>query len=200
MRPEDLIMLVLIAVFVIYQLGKARGRRPRRLPPVVRPVQRPPLSRTPAPPTTPATPLGGAQVPILPREIRGRARVIDGDTIVIRATRIRLAGIDAAELEHPWGVKSKYALVALCRGQEVIAEVTGDLSYERLVARCRLADGTDLAAELVRQGLALDWPAFSGGRYSALEPHGIRKKLWRAAARQRGDMRAFATPVQPRRP
>lgn len=36
-------------------------------------------------------------------ELRGRAWVIDGDTIDISGTRIRLAGIDAPELDHPFG-------------------------------------------------------------------------------------------------
>lgn len=48
------------------------------------------------------------------------------------------------------------------------------------------AAGTDREAELVRQGLALDWPKYSGGAYRQLEPAGIRKKHWRAAAKQRG--------------
>ena len=43
--------------------------------------------------------------------------------------------------------------------------------------------------ELVRIGLALDWPKFSGGKYRHLEPEDARRKLWRAAARQRGMLR-----------
>jgi micrococcal nuclease len=33
--------------------------------------------------------------------LRGRCWVIDGDTIVIDNVRLRLAGIDAPELDHP---------------------------------------------------------------------------------------------------
>jgi hypothetical protein len=51
---------------------------------------------------------------------------------------------------------------------------------------------------MVKQGMAIDWPKFSGGVYTALEPEGIRKRHWRAAARQKGNMRAFNAPVQPR--
>jgi len=103
-----------------------------------------------------------------------------------RRTRIRIAGIDAPELDHPWGKKSKFALIGLCKGKVVNAVISDQVSYDRIVARCYLPDGTDLAAELVRQGLALDWPTFSGGAYRHLEPDGIRRKLWRAAARQQG--------------
>lgn len=122
--------------------------------------------------------------------ISGRAWVIDGDTIVIDKVNIRLAGIDAPELDHPWGQKSKWAMVALCKGQIVTAHVTGEFSYNRVVARCTLPDGRDLAAELVKQGLAIDWPKYSGGRYSAYEQPGVRKRLWRADARQKGRMPA----------
>lgn len=118
--------------------------------------------------------------------IRGRCWVIDGDTIVIGDHRIRLAGIDAPELDHPWGRKAKSALIDLCRGQVVTATVTGEFSHSRLVAECHLQDGRDLSAELVKQGLALDWRKYSGGRYRSYEPEGVRKRLWRADARQKG--------------
>jgi micrococcal nuclease len=119
-------------------------------------------------------------------ELRGSCWVIDGDTIEIDSVRIRLAGIDAPELDHPWGQQSKWALVQLCKGQTVTARIKPELSYDRVVAECFLDDGRDLAAELVRCGLALDWAKFSGGKYRHLEPSGVRRKLWRAHARQRG--------------
>ena len=57
------------------------------------------------------------------RVITGRAYVIDGDTLVISETQIRLFGIDAPEIDHPYGQKAKWELVALCKGQVVLAEV-----------------------------------------------------------------------------
>lgn len=121
--------------------------------------------------------------------LKGKCHVIDGDTIVISGTKIRIAGIDAPELDHPWGQKSKYGLISMCKGKVVTAHIKEGQSYDRIVAKCYLPDGTDLAAELVRQGLALDWPKFSGGEYAALEPPGIRKKLWRASAKQQGKLK-----------
>jgi hypothetical protein len=79
--------------------------------------------------------------------------VIDGDTVVINKVRVRLAGIDAPELDHPWGQRSKWALVQLCKGQTVTARIKPELSYDRCVAECFLPDGRDLAAELVRMAL-----------------------------------------------
>jgi micrococcal nuclease len=131
------------------------------------------------------------RLPVTPHPevvVRGTCWVIDGDTIVIDTRHIRLAGIDAPELDHPWGQKAKWAMVALCKGQVVTARLKPELSYDRLVAECFLPDGRDLAAELVKAGLALDWPKFSGGKYRSLEPEDARKKLWRANLRQSGVM------------
>lgn len=121
-----------------------------------------------------------------PRIIEGPAYVTDGDTITIQKTQIRLFGIDAPELDHPYGKKAKWAMVRLCKGHRVRAEITEEDEYGRTVAKCSLPDGRDLSAELVKMGLAIDWPKFSGGKYSDLEVPGVRRKLWLADARQKG--------------
>jgi len=123
--------------------------------------------------------------------ITGKCYVIDGDTIQIGKVRLRLAGIDAPELDHPWGKKAKWELVQLCKGHLITAELEPAISYDRVVATCFLPDGRDLSAEMVRRGYALDWPKFSGGKYAYLEPEGARKKHWKAAARQQGRMSVF---------
>lgn len=120
------------------------------------------------------------------RVLEGPAYVTDGDTITIQNTQVRLYGIDAPELHHPYGKKAKWAMVRLCKGHHIRAEVTDEDEYGRTVAKCTLPDGRDLSEELVKQGLAIDWPKFSGGKYSHLEVAGIRKKLWLADARQKG--------------
>lgn len=120
--------------------------------------------------------------------LEGSAYVIDGDTIVIRKTQIRLFGIDAPELNHPYGNKAKWALVSLCKGQTVMANIIQKDNHDRTVAQCYLPDGRDLSAEMVKLGLAIDWQKFSGGKYRHLELPDIRKKLWLADARQKGRM------------
>lgn len=117
--------------------------------------------------------------------LSGKCYIFDGDTIVINHIHIRLAGIDAPELDQPYGQSSKWALHKLCKGQVITARINGELSHNRLVATCHLPDGRDIAAELVRQGLALDWPLFSGGRYLQCEPPDARRKLWKTALRQK---------------
>lgn len=123
--------------------------------------------------------------------LSGRVYVVDGDTMLIQKTQIRLFGVDAPEINHPYGRKAKWALVSLCKGQTVKAEIIEHDDYGRTVARCHLQDGRDVSAEMVKLGLAIDWPKFSGGIYQALELPGVRKKLWLADARQKGRMHVW---------
>ncbi|MEQ6201846.1 thermonuclease family protein [Sulfitobacter sp. HNIBRBA2951] len=109
--------------------------------------------------------------------LEGPAYVIDGDTIVVSKIKIRLAGIDAPELDRPWGQKAKWEMVRICKGHVIRAELTGDTTYDRLVGTCYLPDGTDIGAEIVKAGLALDGGYYSEGKYRHLEPAGIRRKL-----------------------
>ena len=91
-------------------------------------------------------------------------------------------------MDHPYGKNAKSALLKLCQGQRVRAVFDGSSSHERNVATCYLPDGRDLSAEMVKLGLAIDWPKFSDGKYQGLEVDGIRRKLWRFDARQKGRM------------
>ena len=125
------------------------------------------------------------------RILKGSAWVVDGDTIKIKNTQIRLFGVDAPELNHPYGKKAKWALHNLCKGREISAEITDVDDYGRTVARCLLPDGRDLSAEMVRIGLALDWSRFSDGAYRHLETDDARKKLFLADARQKGRMHVW---------
>nr|WP_254448060.1 thermonuclease family protein [Ruegeria arenilitoris] len=120
--------------------------------------------------------------------LTGSAYVVDGDTLVIKKTQVRLFGVDAPEMNHPYGKKAKWALVSLCKGQKIRAEVTDQDTHGRTVAKCYLEDGRDLSAEMVKLGLAIDWPKFSGGKYRSMEKPDARKKLWLANARQNGHM------------
>ena len=123
--------------------------------------------------------------------VQGSAYIVDGDTLVIQKIQIRLFGIDAPEINHPYGIKAKWALVSLCKGQTVCAEFTEQDAYGRTVAKCCLPDGRDLSAEMVKLGLAIDWAKFSNGRYRSLEMPDVRKKLWLADARQKGRMHVW---------
>jgi len=100
-----------------------------------------------------------------PAAIVGKAWVIDGDTISISETHIRLEGIDAPELEQtcadanakPWpcGRASANELKAHIRGQELTCQSRALDKYKRVLAVCTLPDGSDINAWMVQQGWAV---------------------------------------------
>ena len=193
----EVILLLSIGVAVVFV-----GRRVRRVPRVdyvlVGPPVGPPQPRQPrGPARRPVVPPRRARLPVVaprpaPTVIHGPAYVTDGDGLVIRKVNIRLFGIDAPEHNHPYGIRAKRTLIWLCKGQQIRAEVTGQDHHGRTIAICTLPDGRDLSAEMVKCGLALDWPKFSGGRYGHLETLDARRKLWLADARQKGRMDVWA--------
>jgi endonuclease YncB( thermonuclease family) len=115
-------------------------------------------------------------LPALADDLIGQVSVIDGDTIEIHGTRIRLWGIDAPEstqlcrgedsLQYWCGAKAANDLDAFIARRPVNCTPMNLDQYGRTVATCSVGD-TDLGAWLVHKGLALDWPRFSKGRYEA---------------------------------
>ena len=81
-------------------------------------------------------------------------RVVDGDTLAIGTTRVRVLGIDAPEMDTAAGRAAKAAAVALVAGQPVRLRVTGKDVYGRLLAHATTADGHNLATALIRAGHA----------------------------------------------
>lgn len=104
------------------------------------------------------------------RVIAGPARVIDGDTIQIGATHIRLIGIDTPEAaetcKSPSGVVwrcGSYAthwLRQRLEGLRVECLDEGRDRYARTLAHCRV-DGRDLGADLTRAGVARAYRRYS---------------------------------------
>lgn len=193
---ETLLILVLLVLGVVNFASKS-GRKARRFERNIKRTFAPPKKQSPpsraVPATPPQKPVTSAPFnaekahPAEPHtEICGPAYIVDGDTIKIKKTQIRLFGIDAPEMNHPYGKKAKWELVGLCKGQTIRAVITDADDHGRTVAKCYLPDGRDLSAEMVKAGLAIDWPKFSSGRYRALEVENARKKMWLADARQKG--------------
>ena len=94
------------------------------------------------------------------------ASITDGDTFrTTTGERIRIAGIDAPEThgdqarcaqEIERGRAASDALFRLIQGREITIERVGR-SYNRTVAKVRRGR-MDIAAELVREGVARQWP------------------------------------------
>ncbi|MGY8635813.1 thermonuclease family protein [Bradyrhizobium sp. 14AA] len=111
-------------------------------------------------------------------ELIGRASILDGDTLEIHGTRIRLWGIDAPEgsqlcrgedsLPYRCGAKAANELDAFIAHRPVSCEPVGRDVYGRIVATCSVG-GVDLGDWLVRGGLAFDWPRYSKGKYDSAQ-------------------------------
>jgi len=101
--------------------------------------------------------------------LRGEARAVDGDTLNIAGTPIRLVGFDAVELdqtclrdgtEWPCGREARAHLADLVAGREAVCVSAGRDRYRRELARCEAGDG-DLGAAMVRAGWAVADPEYA---------------------------------------
>ena len=102
--------------------------------------------------------------------VTGPAKVLDGDTLDIGTTRVRLFGIDAPESaqrcidqrskEWACGRSATRALERLTKGQEVTCRGDSRDVYGRLLAVCSTGSG-EINASLVRQGLAWAFVKYS---------------------------------------
>jgi endonuclease YncB( thermonuclease family) len=122
-------------------------------------------------------------------DLIGQASVIDGDTLEIHGSRVRIFGIDAPESDqlcrdeenelYRCGQKASNALFDFIGRRPVeCIEVDRD-RYKRAVSVCTVG-ATDIADWLVRNGLALDWPLYSKGGYAAAESEAKQEQrgLW----------------------
>lgn len=138
----------------------------------------------------------------LAEPITGKPEVIDGDTIKINGTTIRLWGIDAPEGRQecprrgkPWrpGPEATEALRGLlARPGGLICEPRGRRDRNgRTVAMCRVGE-QEIGEAMVRAGMAWDYSAYSGGHYQNLEEEARAPKrgVWAAACAAPWEWRA----------
>jgi endonuclease YncB( thermonuclease family) len=102
--------------------------------------------------------------------ISGVPRVVDGDTLVVGATKIRLEGIDAPETDQiclnlkgdHWtcGIEARDRLQAHIEGQVVVCLSNGIDVYQRSLATCSLKE-EDLNGWMIREGWALAYLKYS---------------------------------------
>ena len=123
-------------------------------------------------------------------DITGKPRVVDGDTIIIRKTRIRLHGIDAPEYKqkcnfgdrvYSCGKVAKDILIQSIGTKRVTCKGDKKDRYGRLIAVC-FAGPHDLNAKMVRQGWALAYRRYSTDYVDDENDAKVaRKGLWRGS-------------------
>ncbi|WP_066504626.1 thermonuclease family protein [Rufibacter sp. DG15C] len=98
----------------------------------------------------------------------GYHRVIaikDGDTIELlkdgQPLRVRLYGIDAPEKNQDFGTRARQFISELCFGKDVRLEVKDIDRYGRTVGIIYLPDGRNLNYEMVKNGFAWHYKAYS---------------------------------------
>lgn len=118
-------------------------------------------------------------------QISGKAYVIDGDTIVINNTHIRLYGIDAPETKQKcdWGYSGHNAtryLESLIKNKIVYCTIFAKDAYDRPIGACH-TQSHDINAKMVASGHAFAYRRYSQ-KYIGLEETAKKSNIgiWRA--------------------
>ena len=121
---------------------------------------------------------------------KGKAIVMDGDTIKINGEKIRFGGIDAPE-SYFMGKKqtcfednkkifcgqiSKDKLIEKIGNNSVNCKVENKDKYKRSVGECFIKEES-LSVFMVRNGYALDWPYYSKGKFAKDQEYAKLNKL-----------------------
>jgi endonuclease YncB( thermonuclease family) len=148
-------------------------------------------------------------------DLSGVPRIVDGDTLAIGSTKVRLEGIDAPETDQVclnangahWtcGIDARDQLVEHIAGRDIECTSHGTDAYRRTLAICYLA-GEDLNAWMVQEGWALAYVQYSSAyRQVEEDARAKRRGLWQRAFIAPGDWRhrnnktvilgAFSVPI-----
>lgn len=131
--------------------------------------------------------------------LSGRATVVDGDTLLVNRTRVRLWGIDAPESAQqctsaqgkawPCGRRAANALDAQLDGRTVHCQQHDVDRYGRVVAEC-FVQGRSVNAWMVRSGWAVAYREYARA-YVADEELARRERvnLWQGPFQQPADYR-----------
>ena len=102
--------------------------------------------------------------------VTGTPRIVDGDTVEVSGTKIRLQGIDTPETDQicftasggrdPCGVRARDALAARYGSKPWTCTISGTDKFKRSLGSCT-AGGEDVQRWLVREGLALSFVRYA---------------------------------------
>ncbi len=102
----------------------------------------------------------------IPEDTYKVVKIKDGDTIELlgsdmQTITVRLANIDCPEKAQAYGTRARQFTAEQCFGQNVTIEGNQKDQYGRTVANVILADGRNLNHELVKNGFAWEYTAYS---------------------------------------
>jgi endonuclease YncB( thermonuclease family) len=124
-------------------------------------------------------------------DFTGVLRIVDGDTLAIGSTKVRLEAIDAPETDQVclnaagkhWtcGIDARDQLAAHIAGRDIKCSSHGIDAYRRTLATCYIAD-EDLNGWLVQEGWALAYVKYSS-KYIRVEEDARTQKrgIWQGA-------------------
>ena len=101
--------------------------------------------------------------------IKGKAKIIDGDTINIGSNKIRLYGIDAPEINQTclkeskeWlcGVRSKIELINMINSKTLMCKIIDIDRYKRLIGEC-FVNQNNINKKMVKEGWAIAYRYYS---------------------------------------
>ena len=101
--------------------------------------------------------------------IKGKARIVDGDTIEVNYIKIRLHGIDAPEIKQScsinnvlWlcGIESEKALKKLISNKDVNCDIIDKDRYKRSIGIC-FVNNQNINEYMVRNGWAIAYRYYS---------------------------------------
>ena len=109
--------------------------------------------------------------------VKGKARIIDGDTIEINKEKIRFGGINSPERNEVGFRLAKDKLIDKIDNNIVtcLREKNKD-KYRRTVAEC-FVNGESLSSFMVKKGYACDYILYSKGKYAKEQQYAKANKL-----------------------
>lgn len=147
-------------------------------------------------------------LPVSAQVFLGKPIAIDGDTLAVGETRIRLYGMDAVERTQTcsingeaWacGEAAKRALAEFLQLGQLSCRATGTDVYNRTVANCRVG-GMDLSLAMIESGLAVALPDAPQSYFKAeAQQREARNGIWRSGFVAPAEYRAANPPSEPRR-
>ena len=108
---------------------------------------------------------------------KGKARIIDGDTIEINKEKIRFGGINSPERKEIVYRLAKDKLIEKIANNILtcVREKNKD-KYRRTVAEC-FVNGENLSSFMVKRGYACDYVYYSKGKYAKEQKYAQDNKL-----------------------